>query len=519
MVLSIKDLGISDAAPSFGGSYIMALDCGTTSVRAVIIDEYGCIVSQAQRSLKMFHPEADWVEQDPMEILASLISVIAEVQFRSGIHSDRIAAVGISNQRETTVVWDRTSGQPIYNAIGWQCRRTTPIVERIFAEGKGEVVRKKTGLTPDPYYSATKIKWILDNVEGAREAASEGQLMFGTIDTWLVYNLTAGEVYATDYTNASRTMLFNIHTLEWDDELLSALEIPRSMMPEVRWSSGEFGRISSEIMTHRPPIMGVAGDQQASLFGHCCFEPGQAKNTYGTGCFMLMNTGSEIVDSGQGLVSTIGIAEGGELSYALEGSIFHAGSLINWLRDGLGIISSASETTEIARSAPADSGCYLVPAFSGLGAPWWDPGARGMICGLTVSSNRASIVRAACEAIAYQAHDVLRAMEADAGVKLETLAVDGGVSRNDFIMQFQSDLLGIPVVRADAVETTALGAAYLAGLAVGYWEDREELEQNIGSAKVFWPSADTDRVRRSLSGWHAAVERCSPTVAAARAAR
>ena len=519
MAFSLRDLNLSDGPRDLSGSYIMALDCGTTSVRAVIVDEYGCIVEQAQRPLKMFHPKADWVEQDPMEILASQIAVMAEVQFRSGIHSDRIAAVGISNQRETTVVWDRTSGQPIYNAIGWQCRRTTPLVERIFADGKADRVRQRTGLTPDPYFSATKIKWILDNVEGAREAADEGQLMFGTIDAWLVYNLTGGEVYATDYTNASRTMLFNIRTLDWDDDLLRALGIPRSMMPEVRWSSGAFGSISREIMTHTPPIMGVAGDQQASLFGHCCFEPGQAKNTYGTGGFLLMNTGSEIVESAHGLVSTIGIAEDGKLSYALEGSIFHAGSIITWLRDGLGIIADSSEVERIARTAPADSGCYLVPAFSGLGAPWWDPTARGMLCGLTMSSDRASIVRAACESIAYQVHDVLRAMEADAGVKLESLSVDGGVSRNDFIMQFQSDLLGIPVVRAEAVETTALGAAYLAGLAVGYWEDREELEQNVGSAKVFWPSSDTDRVRRSLAGWHEAVERCSPKAAAARSDR
>ena len=507
MAFSLKDLDLVDKNFSFGSSYIMALDCGTTSVRAAIVDEYGCIVAQARRSISSMFPEPGWVEQDPMEILASQIAVMAEVQFKSGIHSDSIAAIGISNQRETTVVWDRDSGQPIYNAIGWQCRRTAPMVEQIIADGKADAVRAKTGLMPDPYFSATKIKWILDNVEGAREAAASGQLQFGTMDTWLVYNLTGGEVYATDYTNASRTMLFNIHTLTWDTELLEALGIPVSMMPEVRWSSGEFGNVSGEIMTHTPPIMGVAGDQQASLFGHCCFEPGQAKNTYGTGCFMLMNTGDKVVDSQNGLVSTIGIAEGGNISYALEGSIFHAGSTIKWLRDKLGIISDAGETASIARSVADNAGCYLVPAFTGLGAPWWDPDARGLVYGLTAGSDRATIVRAACESMAYQSYDVLRAMEADSGVKLAALAVDGGASRNEFIMQFQADLLGIPVVQTGSMETTALGAAYLAGLAVGYWESHEELEQNRASAKQFDPASDPSVVERYLDGWHDAVKR------------
>ena len=505
MAFSLGDLGLVDKPYSFGGSYIMALDSGTTSVRAVIVDEYGCIVAQASRPVSSVYPHPGWVEQDPMEILASQIAVMMEVQFKSGIHSDSIAAIGISNQRETTVVWDRDSGQPIYNAIGWQCRRTAPIVDGILAEGKGEAVRQKTGLMPDPYFSATKIKWILDNVEGAREAADAGKLRFGTIDTWLIYNLTGGEVYATDYTNASRTMLFNIHTLQWDDDLMRALGIPASMMPEVRWSSGEFGRVSSEIMTHMPPIMGVAGDQQASLFGHCCFEPGQAKNTYGTGCFMLMNTGDEVVQSDNGLVATIGIAEGGKISYALEGSIFHAGSTIKWLRDKMGIISDPGETASVARSVEDNAGCYLVPAFTGLGAPWWNAEARGVISGLTLASDRATIVRAACESMAYQSYDVLKAMEADSGVALEALAVDGGASRNEFIMQFQADLLEIPVIQSDAVETTALGAAYLAGLAVGYWEDHEELEQNRASAKQFEPAGDPELLARWLAGWHDAV--------------
>ena len=508
MAFSLKDLGLVDQMyPPQGGSYIMALDSGTTSVRAIIVDEYDCIVAQASRAISTTYPQPGWVEQDPMEILASQIAVMMEVQFKSGIHSDSIAAIGITNQRETTVVWDRDSGQPIYNAIGWQCRRTAPIADALVHEGMDQTIREKTGLKPDAYFSGTKVKWILDNVSGAREAAAAGQLMFGTIDTWLIYNLTSGMVYATDYTNASRTMLFNIHTLEWDDELLEALDIPRSMLPEVRWSSGDFGRVSSEIMTHTPPITGVAGDQQASFFGHCCFEPGQTKNTYGTGCFMLMNTGDEVVHSKNGLLSTIGIAENGKISYALEGSIFHAGSTIQWLRDKLGIIADAGETAAIARSLSSNNGCYLVPAFSGLGAPWWDPDSRGLICGLTAGSDRATLVRAACESMAYQTYDVLRSMEADAGRKLSGLSVDGAASRNEFIMQFQADLLGIPITQSESIETTALGAAYLAGLAVGYWEDRDELVQNRNLGKCFEPAGNPVELARVLSGWHDAVAR------------
>lgn len=508
MAFSLKDLGLVDQMYlPHGGSYIMALDSGTTSVRAIIVDEYDCIVAQASRAISTTYPQPGWVEQDPMEILASQIAVMMEVQFKSGIHSDSIAAIGITNQRETTVVWDRDSGQPIYNAIGWQCRRTAPIADALVHEGMDQTIREKTGLKPDAYFSGTKVKWILDNVSGAREAAAAGQLMFGTIDTWLIYNLTGGMVYATDYTNASRTMLFNIHTLEWDDELLEALDIPRSMLPEVRWSSGDFGRVSSEIMTHTPPITGVAGDQQASFFGHCCFEPGQTKNTYGTGCFMLMNTGDEVVHSKNGLLSTIGIAENGKISYALEGSIFHAGSTIQWLRDKLGIIADAGETAAIARSLSSNNGCYLVPAFSGLGAPWWDPDSRGLICGLTAGSDRATLVRAACESMAYQTYDVLRSMEADAGRKLSGLSVDGAASRNEFIMQFQADLLGIPITQSESIETTALGAAYLAGLAVGYWEDRDELVQNRNLGKCFEPAGNPVELARVLSGWHDAVAR------------
>lgn len=508
MVLSLRDLGLVDEpTPSMDGRYIMALDSGTTSVRAVIVDEYDCVVAQASKRIKTFFPHPGWVEQDPVEILAAQIAVMMEVQFKSGIHSDRIAAIGITNQRETTVVWDRDSGQPIHNAIVWQCRRTSDISDRLIDEGLAEEIRARTGLMPDPYFSGTKIKWILDNVDGARAAAEAGQLMFGTIDTWLIYNLTGGEVFATDYTNASRTMLFNIHTLDWDDSLLRMLDIPRVMLPEVRWSSGDFGGVSRDIMTYGPPITGVAGDQQASLFGHCCFEKGDTKNTYGTGCFMLMNTGDDAVMSKRGLVTTIGIAQGGRISYALEGSIFHAGATVQWVRDKLGLIGSTSEASAICRSVEDNNGCYLVPAFSGLGAPWWDPDARGLICGLTGASDRSTIVRAACESMAYQSFDVLKAMELDSGIELEALYVDGGASRNEFIMQFQADLLGIPVIQSDNAETTALGAAYLAGLAVGYWESLEELVQNRMAGRAFSPEAGEEVVARNLMGWHDAVAR------------
>ena len=487
--------------------YILALDQGTTSSRAILFDEEQNILEMTQREFEQIYPKEGWVEHDAMEIWSSQYSVMMEVVAKSGVDPAAIAGIGITNQRETTILWEKETGRPIYNAIVWQCRRTAPIADALVADGCADVIRAKTGLTPDAYFSGTKIKWILDNVDGARVAADAGELMFGTIDTWLIYNLTGGAVYATDYTNASRTMLFNIHTLEWDGELLRMLDIPASMLPEVRWSSGEFGRVSSEIMTHSPLITGVAGDQQASLFGHCCFSAGQTKNTYGTGCFMLMNTGNRCVESRHGLVSTIGIAQGGCISYALEGSIFHAGSTIQWLRDKLGIITSSSEAAAVSRTIDDNGGCYLVPAFSGLGAPWWDADARGLICGLTGASDRATLVRAACESMAYQSYDALRAMELDAGVELDGLAVDGAASRNDFIMQFQADLLGIPVVQSESVEATALGAAYLAGLAVGYWEDLDELEQNRVTGKRFEPVVPAETMGRYLDGWHEAVAR------------
>ena len=499
---------MGQSRPDAGGEgYVMALDAGTTSVRAILFDEYGCKVAQAQRSISISYPHPGWVEQDPVEILSRQIACMIEVQFKSGIHSDRIKAVGITNQRETVVVWERRTGQPIYNAVVWQCRRTAPIVDALVADGYSDLIRERTGLVPDAYFSGTKIKWILDNVDGAREMADDGELMCGTIDTWLIYNLTHGVVHATDYTNASRTMLFDIHKLDWDDELCEILGVPRSMLPEPRPSSGSFGRVSSDIMTQHPPIAGVAGDQQASLFGHCCFEPGSVKNTYGTGCFMLMNLGPEATLSQNGLVTTIGIAQGGEVDYALEGSVFQAGSVIQWLRDGLGLIETAAETGQIASSVPDTGGCYLVPAFTGLGAPWWSPDARGVVCGITRGTDRARLVRAACESMAYQTYDILKAMEADSGHRLTSLNVDGGAANNEFIMQFQSDLLDIGVVRAGVDETTALGAAYLAGLAVGFWDGREELASMQAQARRYEPQMSAVQREALLAGWRAAVRR------------
>jgi glycerol kinase len=508
IVDSVLDgMGEAERPDSGDGGYVMALDAGTTSVRAILFDEYGCKVATASRPLSISYPQSGWVQQDPVEILSRQIACMIEVQFTSGIHSDRIRAIGISNQRETVVVWDRSTGQPIYDAIVWQCRRTAPIVDALVADGYSDLIRERTGLVPDAYFSGTKIKWILENVEGAREMAEQGNLMCGTVDTWLIYNLTHGTVHATDYTNASRTMLFDIHKLAWDDDLCEMLGIPRSMLPEVKPSSGLFGHVSSYVMTHRPPITGVAGDQQASLFGHCCFEPGSVKNTYGTGCFLLMNTGTEAKASCHGLVTTIGIAEGGEVDYALEGSVFQAGSVIQWVRDELGLIEHASDTEAVAKSVPDAGGCYLVPAFTGLGAPWWKPEARGVICGLTRATDRARIVRAAAESMAYQTYDILKAMEADSGHTLTSLEVDGGAAQNDFIMQFQADLLDIEVKRSEIDETTALGAAYLAGLAVGYWSSRDELRSNRAIGARWQPQMTGATRERLLAGWRDALRR------------
>ena len=488
-------------------TYILALDSGTTSVRSILFDAHGTPVAQASQPITQHYPQPGWVEHDAREILAKQVSTISEVQFASGIHSDRITAVGITNQRETVVVWDRHTGEPISNAIVWQCRRTEPIIASMRERGLDDLIAQKTGLVLDPYFSASKIAWILDNVPGARKRAEAGQLACGTIDCWLIWNLTEGAVHATDRTNASRTMLFNIHTMDWDDELLSLFNIPRAILPEVKESMDDYGQVSQDIMRLQPPILGVAGDQQASLFGHCCFEEGQAKATYGTGCFILMNTGAHAVPSKNGLVTTVAASTKGELRYALEGSVFNAGSTVQWLRDELGLIKDASETEELALSVPDTAGTYLVPAFTGLGAPWWDAEARGLICGLTRGCTRAHLARAALESIAYQAYDVLEAMRNDFPCDIEELAVDGGGSQNRFTMGWQAGLLQRPVVRPKTAEVTALGAAYLAGLNAGYWKDLDSLRANAVQATRFKPEVAEEFRRQSLDGWYCALNR------------
>ena len=488
-------------------TYILALDSGTTSVRSILFDTHGTPVAQASQPITQHYPQPGWVEHDAREILAKQVSTISEVQFASGIHSDRIAAVGITNQRETVVVWDRHTGEPISNAIVWQCRRTEPIIASMRERGLSDLIAQKTGLVLDPYFSASKIAWILDNVPGARERAEAWQLACGTIDCWLIWNLTEGAVHATDRTNASRTMLFNIHTMDWDDELLDLFNIPRAILPEVKESMGDYGQVSQDIMRLQPPILGVAGDQQASLFGHCCFEEGQAKATYGTGCFILMNTGTHAVPSKNGLVTTVAASTKGELRYALEGSVFNAGSTIQWLRDELGLIKEASETEELALSVTDTAGTYLVPAFTGLGAPWWDAEARGLICGLTRGCTRAHLARAALESIAYQAYDVLEAMRNDFPCDIEELAVDGGGSQNRFTMGWQAGLLQRPVVRPKTAEVTALGAAYLAGLNAGYWKDLDSLRANAVQATRFKPELAAELRQQSLDGWYRALNR------------
>ena len=488
-------------------TYILALDSGTTSVRSILFDTHGTPVAQANQPITQHYPQPGWVEHDAREILAKQVSTISEVQFASGIHSDRIAAVGITNQRETVVVWDKHTGEPISNAIVWQCRRTEPIIASMRERGLSDLIAQKTGLVLDPYFSASKIAWILDNVPRARERAEAGQLACGTIDCWLIWNLTEGAVHATDRTNASRTMLFNIHTMDWDDELLDLFNIPRAILPEVKESMGDYGQVSRDIMRLQPPILGVAGDQQASLFGHCCFEEGQAKATYGTGCFILMNTGAHAVPSKNGLVTTVAASTKGELRYALEGSVFNAGSTVQWLRDELGLIKNASETEELALSVPDTAGTYIVPAFTGLGAPWWDAEARGLICGLTRGCTRAHLARAALESIAYQAYDVLEAMRNDFPCDIEELAVDGGGSQNRFTMGWQAGLLQRPVVRPKTSEVTALGAAYLAGLNAGYWKDLNSLRVNAVQATHFKPELTAELRQQSLDGWYRALNR------------
>ena len=485
----------------------MALDQGTTSSRAIIFDNAGRICSIKQKEFTQLFPQNGWVEHDPKEIWASQMSVMMEARETMGIRPDEIAAIGITNQRETTIVWERSTGKPVYPAIVWQCRRTADRIKELKAEGYDKVIREKTGLIVDPYFSATKIEWILDNVPGARQRALDGELMFGTVDTWLIYKLTGGKVHATDYTNASRTMLFNIHTLEWDRELLSKFNIPESMLPEVKNSSEIYGYTNKEIFGGEIPIAGVAGDQQAALFGQCCFKAGDVKNTYGTGCFLLMNTGDKAVTSKQGLLTTIAIGLGGKVSYALEGSVFVAGAAIKWLRDEMKLIDSAADTEHISLSVPDSNGVYVVPAFTGLGAPYWDAYARGAVFGLTRGTSKAHFVRATVESLAYETWDVLRAMEADADLSITSLRVDGGASANNFLMQFQADIQNAQIVRPEITETTALGAAYLAGLAVGYYDSLEEIEGYWKVGRQFVPEIDEDKRKKLLAGWMDAVDR------------
>lgn len=491
--------------------YIVALDQGTTSSRAVILDHDANIVSVAQREFTQIYPEAGWVEHDPMEIWATQSSTLVEALAKTGIRSDQLVGIGITNQRETTIVWNKETGKPVYNAIVWQCRRTADICEELKARGLEDYVRDNTGLVLDPYFSGTKVKWILDNVEGAREDAEAGKLLFGTVDTWLVWKMTQGRVHVTDYTNASRTMLFNINDLCWDQKMLDEMGIPASMMPEVKRSSEIYGQtnIGGKGGT-RIPIAGIAGDQQAALYGQMCVEAGQAKNTYGTGCFLLMNTGQEKVTSKNGLLTTLACGPKGEPAYALEGAVFMGGASIQWLRDEMKILAGAEDSEYFATKVDTSNGVYVVPAFTGLGAPYWDAYARGTIVGLTRGVNSNHIIRATLEGIAYQTRDVLDAMQADSGIKLANLRVDGGAVANNFLMQFQSDVLNTEVHRPQVTEVTALGAAYLAGLAVGFWESIDELQDKAVLDRTFEPHDDEEKRNRRYKGWKRAVK-CAQT--------
>ncbi len=490
--------------------YVIALDQGTTSSRAVLVDARGRVVDQVRRPFPQVYPQPGWVEHRPEDILSSQLGALTELLVRGGLTPGEIDGIGITNQRETTLVWDRATGRPIANAIVWQCRRTAPIIERLCGDpAVADDVRARTGLVPDAYFSASKIRWLLDSVPGAQERAEAGDLAFGTVDSWLVWSLTGGRAHVTDPTNASRTMLYNIHEGRWDTRLLELFDIPAAMMPEVRPSASLFGATANTSVPQGIPICSVVGDQQSALFGQCCFTAGQAKNTYGTGCFLLMHTGHEACVSHNNLVTTIAASAPGarRTEYALEGSVFVAGALIQWLRDELGVIRSADEAEALARSVPDAGGVYVVPAFTGLGAPWWDPDARGAIFGLTRGTTRAHLVRAALEALAYQMSDLCRAMQDDAGARIDTLNVDGGASANDFLMQFQSDILRTPVRRPRNVETTALGAAYLAGLTTGFWRSTDELQRLRADDDVFTPAMPQERVETLLAGWAEAVRR------------
>ncbi|MBO5986477.1 MAG: glycerol kinase GlpK [Lachnospiraceae bacterium] len=489
-------------------TYVMALDQGTTSSRCILFDKAGNICSMAQKEFGQIYPKPGWVEHDPKEIWSSQLAVAIEAMARIGVSAAQVSAIGITNQRETTIVWDKATGEPVYNAIVWQCRRTADRIEKLKEDGLEAYVREKTGLIPDAYFSASKIAWILDNVPGARERAERGELLFGTVDTWLIWNLTKGAVHVTDLTNCSRTMLFDIHKLTWDEKILTYFGIPKAMLPEVCPSSHVYGETDPSVLGGRIPIAGAAGDQQAALFGQCCFEQGQVKNTYGTGCFLLMNTGKQAITSKAGLLTTIAASGEDSVEYALEGSVFVAGAAIQWLRDGMRMFQKASQSEEYAKRVDNTAGVYVVPAFAGMGAPYWDQYARGTVVGITRGCTKDHFVRATLESIAYQTADVLAAMETDSGIKLGSIAVDGGASANDFLMQFQADIVGTEVLRPSCIETTALGAAYLAGLAVGYWAGKEEIKANWSLGAKFTPGMPEAHREALLKGWKRAV-RCA----------
>lgn len=485
--------------------YVMALDQGTTSSRCILFDQKGNIKAMAQREFTQIFPHPGWVEHNPMEIWSSQLAVASEAMALNNAKPEEIAGIGITNQRETTIVWNKETGEPVYNAIVWQCRRTATMIDQLKKDGLEQKVIEKTGLIPDAYFSASKIAWILENVEGTRQLANQGKLLFGTVDTWLIYNLTGGKVHVTDYTNASRTMLYNIHDLCWDDELLEYFKIPKSMLPEVKPSSYIYGHTKEGILGGSIPVSGAAGDQQAALFGQCCFEPGEAKNTYGTGCFLLMNTGKQIYHSKHGLITTIAASDNDEVNYALEGSVFVGGAVMQWLRDGLRMLKNTPQSIEYAMRVEDTNGVYIVPAFTGLGAPYWDPYAKGTVVGLTRGCSKEHFIRAALESIDYQTNDVLKAMQEDTQIKLKCLRVDGGASQNDFLMQFQSDISNCLVHRPEVVETTALGAAYLAGLATGFWSSKEEIKSNWKLNREFQPQMEISIRNDNLEGWAKAV--------------
>ena len=489
--------------------YVMALDQGTTSSRCILFNHAGDICGMAQREFEQIYPHPGWVEQNPREIWSSQYSVMAQVMAENGIDAKQIKGIGITNQRETTIIWNRYTGEPVYNAIVWQCRRTAEMIDALKEEGFDRVIREKTGLIADAYFSASKIAWILDHVEGAREQAEKGDLLFGTVDTWLIWNLTGGLVHVTDYTNASRTMLFDIHKLCWDEEIMAKFRIPRAILPEVKPSSCIYGYTDEKVLVGNVPIAGAAGDQQAALFGQGCYQPGDVKNTYGTGCFLLMNTGTDPVMSGNGLLTTIAAStDPAKVEYALEGSIFVAGAANQWLRDGMRLVESTPETEKYASQVEDTDGVYIVPAFAGMGAPYWNQYARGTVVGLTRGCTREHFIRATLESIAYQAYDVIKAMEEDAGVRLNVLKVDGGASANNMLMQFQADINNTIVHRPKCIETTALGAAYLAGLATGYWKNKDEIKENWQLGRAFESEMDEEKRNQLLKGWKRAV-RCA----------